>query len=359
MRILSRYFAWRFLGLFAGILFAFTITIVIVEMLVNLDDMLRTNRAATGVLEYLFLRIPSYYLRDLIPIASFAASFFALGLSAHWLEISAAKTGGVSPQRIFIPILAAASLVALGSFALSETWIVNATREWNRQESGGGPSVSYRHGSFWYHRGRIIYNISSADPSSQTLRGVHLYELNDQGRLIRSIRADRVEVGDNHRWLFHTAVIRHFRPEQPGSSPSFEAVDQFSMDVADQGDVATIDTDLQGLGLFKLIDYIDVRLSQGDDVHRVQTALHSRLADPLTALLFALLAIPLGLQVEERRSFGVPALSGVVTIAVFYTVRSVSVTLASEGVISAAVAIWFLVGAVAAAGCLRLTQIRG
>jgi lipopolysaccharide export LptBFGC system permease protein LptF len=84
VRILSRYFVVRFTSLFAAILFASTLTIVIVEMLLNLDDMLRTQQGLVGVLQYLFLRIPSYYLRDLLPISAFAASFFTLAAAARW-----------------------------------------------------------------------------------------------------------------------------------------------------------------------------------------------------------------------------------------------------------------------------------
>jgi lipopolysaccharide export system permease protein len=125
VRILSRYFAVRFTGLFAAILFASTLTIVIVEMLLNLDDMLRAQDGMTGVLRYLFLRIPSYYLRDLMPVAAFAASFFTLATASRWHETTAVKAGGLSPHRIVLPILATAALLALASLILAETWVVS------------------------------------------------------------------------------------------------------------------------------------------------------------------------------------------------------------------------------------------
>ena len=56
-------------------------------------------------MQYLMLRIPTYYLRELIPIASFAASFFTLGLSTPWFEIAAAKAGGLPQARPLAPLL--------------------------------------------------------------------------------------------------------------------------------------------------------------------------------------------------------------------------------------------------------------
>ena len=59
VRILSRYFATRFFVMYAVGLVVSTLTIVVIEMLLNLDDMLSNNREATAPLRYLMPRIPS------------------------------------------------------------------------------------------------------------------------------------------------------------------------------------------------------------------------------------------------------------------------------------------------------------
>ncbi len=357
VRTLSRYFAVRYLGLFAAFLVVSTLTIVVIEMLLNLDDMLSAERGPAAPVQYLMLRIPSYYLRELIPISSFAAAFFTLGLSTHWFEVSAAKAGGISPDRIVAPVLIAAVFVALASFALGETWIVNSTREWNRHESGGGPHISYREGSFWYHRGRTIYNISEADPSQRTLRGVRLFDLNPEGRLLRSVEAKRVDVEDDHRWRFHNATIRHFEPGKRDAGVRVEQLDEVALDVADPRDIALINTDFNTLSVAKLRNHIALRDAAGENVNRVTTVLYSRLVEPIAVVLFALLAAPLGLQVETRRSFGKSALLGIATVASFFALRSISTALSSEGVVSAATASVTLVLLFTVAGALHLRFI--
>ena len=62
-----------------------------------------------------------------------------------------------------------------------------------------GEEISFRQSSFWYHRGNTVYNIQEADKKSKTLYGVSVFELDQNGRLIRSIRAKQVEVGDDLR----------------------------------------------------------------------------------------------------------------------------------------------------------------
>jgi len=363
VRILSRYFVVRFTSLFAAFLFASTLTIVIVEMLLNLDDMLRAQQGLAGVLQYLFLRIPSYYLRDLLPVAAFAASFFTLAGAARWHETTAMKAGGVSPHRIVLPILAAAALLSVASLIVAETWIVSSTRAWNRQLSGGGSEIVYRQGSLWYHKGHTIYNVEGAynvdgaEGEVGTLRGVRIYELSERGRLLRSVSADRVELGDDNEWRFIEATVRSFDPSDPRSSPNIEQVAVLTLTIADQGRVSMIGNHLAGLTLAKLREYVGLRLAAEEPAHFIQTQLHARSAEPVILFVFALLAAPFGLLVERQRGFGLPALYGVITLALFFAIRNVVLTLSSEGVVPAAIGTWSVVGAFALLGGLHLMRI--
>ena len=82
MRILSRRFLASYLGFYAGILRASVLVIAIIEMRVNRERALEFQRGAQGVVTYLLLRLPSYYLPYLVPVTSFAAAFLAVGLAA-------------------------------------------------------------------------------------------------------------------------------------------------------------------------------------------------------------------------------------------------------------------------------------
>ena len=357
MRTLSRYFALRYLGLFALILVVSTMTIVVIEMLLNLDDMLSAGEGPSAPFVYLMLRIPSYYLRELIPIASFAAAFFALAIGSHWFEVSAAKAGGISPDRLVIPILAAAVLLAIAAFALGETWIVGSTRAWNRFESGGGPHISYREGSFWYQSGQTIYNISEADSSRRTLRGVRLFDLDERGRLLRSVETPRVDVDEEHQWQMESAIIRHYEPDRSEAATRVEEIHGFTLEPHDPGDAALLNTDLHSLSIETLHRHAALRQAEGENAHRVEAVLYSRVVEPVSVVLFALLAAPFGLRVGVGRGFGKSALLGIATVSGYFALRSVTTTLASEGVVSAATASTSLVLLFAVAGAIHLRFI--
>ena len=118
VRILTRYLVARFLGFFAAFLIVSLLTIAVVEMMLNLGDMLRADAGLPGVATYLLLRLPAYYLRDLVPIVAFASAFFTLGTAARWLELLAAKAGGISTQRLSLPMLGAALLLTALTFGV-------------------------------------------------------------------------------------------------------------------------------------------------------------------------------------------------------------------------------------------------
>jgi len=353
--ILSRYFVARFLGLFAAILVGSLITIVIVETLLNLDDMLRDQDGTLGALRYLAIRIPTLYLRPIVPIASFAAAFFSLGLAAHWLELTALEAGGISPRRIVLPLLGAAALLGLAGFVATEGWALDAANRLNRPESDADEVLAYRRGSFWYHKGDTIYNISEANRDERTLRGVSVYQLTPRGRLRRSIRASHVEIGHAGVWTFHEATISRFRPGDAEATPSIQQLDEVAL-AMNAGGETLMHADAKSLSLPLLLEYIDVREGRGMPTQPQRALLHARLTEPLLVGLFALLALPLGLQVGRRRGFGLSAAVGIAVVASFFFLRDVGQTLASQGVVPAALPAWALIGVFALAGAWQFEK---
>ncbi len=357
MTILSRQFLASYLSFYVGILFASTLVVIVIEMMLNFDDALEFQQGARGVAIYLFLRLPSYYLPYLIPITSFAAAFLCLGLPARALEIVALKAGGISPRRVCLPVLVAAALISAGSLVLNETIVRDTANEFNRRENKIGMGNLYQsRDGFWYHRGKVFYNVEEADPASRTLRGIRVYERNDEGRLIRSIEAESAQVADDHRWLLHDVTIRSFGPD-PAAAPEIRHEAEWVLDMASEQELALLSADAATLSLVRLRDYIDAAARAGRNPNRYRALFHARLADPISVLVFALLAIPVGLAVERSRSLATAAIQGIAVVAVFYTLMTSGALIASGGVASATFAPWVVLGVFGAYGVWRFARI--
>jgi len=361
LRTLSHYFTARFLVYFAAILFASTLTITIVEVLVNYDEILEMDTGLSGVLTYTFLRIPSYYLRDLIPIAAFAASFSSLAIGARWLEITAVQAGGISLLRITAPLLAAAIGLAGITYFVNESLVTQATRGWNDQQRAEDSQLVFRRGAFWYHKGGSIYNISSAYPETNTLRGVEIFRRTTRGRLVQNIWADEVVVRPDGTWHMEQASVRHFDPEHPARNTRVEVGVALDLPVGKDRDLLLRQADAASLSLPALAEYLTSGTS--DDYpggranrRRLQALLHRRLAEPVLVVLFTLLAIPIALRVQPAGSLGPATLRAVATVAAYFLLRSLAGTLAHEELITGPAAAWALIGGFGLWGSLGLIR---
>ena len=351
MRILSRYFFASYLSLFVIVLLVSLTVIALIEMLVHFDDLVEHRDEVGGALAYLFIRVPSIYLRQLIPIASFTAAFLCLGLAARRQEIIALKSGGVPPHRIAVPVLSAAILLSGATLVVNETLLLGATREFTHLQHPGQPVV-FRRGSFWYHRGDTFYNVREADRETRTLRGVRIFQLSPQRRLVLAIRAEEVTILENDHWRLRNATSRRFDPSSPAAPPVVEHLDETVLEMMGEEESALLDAGETTLSLLQLLEAIQLRARENRDDVRYRAALHARLADPVTVLIFALLAMPIGLSVERTRNIAVSALVGIAMVAVFHAVWHVATLLPKSGFAVAAVGPWLVLTAFAGLGAL-------
>jgi lipopolysaccharide export LptBFGC system permease protein LptF len=363
VRILTRYLVSRFLGFFAAFLVISTVVIIIVEMMLNLGDMLSGASGLADVGTFLLLRLPAYYLRDLVPIVAFAAAFFTLARSSRWLEILAIEAGGLSRLRIAGPILIAAAALVVATLVVNETVVLSATRLWNQRgaEESGMP-ITFKHGSFWYHRGRTIYNIADADRATRTLRGVRVYEVGPKGHLTRSISAPTARIEGSGQWVFDSPLIRTFDPVDHLRAPSTRhEVGEVALALADSADLALMNADLTTLSLS---DLREAALRGGSGRRRslqLQSLYHTRLAEPLTLWVFVLAAVTLGIRVDHAQGLGMiqSAFLGIGVVAIFFSLRSFAETLTAEGLLPPYPAPWLLLASFFALGAWRFARIRG
>lgn len=357
VRILSRQFLANYLSLYAGILIASMLIVAVIEMMLNFDDAISFDEGTLGILTYLFLRVPSYYLPYLIPVTSFAAAFLTLGLPARTHEVVALKAGGIAPQRVCLPILAAALAISAATLILNETIVRDTSSKFNRHEESGEVGRLFQaDAEFWYRRGSTFYNVQDADRATRTVYGVKIYERGPEGLLRRSIEADSAHIADDHRWHLHNAVIRRFT-DDVAAAPIVTHEKSTVLDMASERELALLGADAATLNLLRLREYIAAMIRDGRDAVRYEAMFQARLADPLTVLVFALLALPIGLGVERSRSLANAAVRGVVTLALYYGLLTTSSVVANSGVAAAIPMPWILLGSFGAWGVWRLARV--
>jgi lipopolysaccharide export system permease protein len=346
----------RFLLWFAMLLLGLGTGVLIAEMLLNLDELIAAADGMSGAIRFLGIKFCAYYLPVLIPIASFSAVFMSLGLAARWLEVLAAKAGGVSPLRIALPVLAAAAGLAVVTLLVNETIVIQSERAWRHRESGSEGRIEFRRGSFWYHTANYIYNVGDADPATRTLRDLRVFELTPEGRLSRRVHAGLAQVDSEGLRLFDATVFA-FQAGSELSAPVVQWQRELLLDLPALSEPPLLEAEPATLSLPNLWELISQRAGGGEDVTRFRAMLHARLSDPPSVLLLALLAVPLALRVERTKSLAVPALQGVVLLLVFWSLRSGVRLLAPAHGMAAIAGPWILLGAFALFGAVRLARV--
>ncbi len=352
--VLSRYLLVRFVTTFVGVLIALVVLISVVELLADFGDVVGSSGGFLDAWISLILRIPHKHLPILIPASAFAAAYLSVGNAARGYEILAMKAGGISPLRVLFPILVAAGVISGIALLVNETVAVQA-REASRRLGNDGGEVTFRRGSFWYHKGHTIYNVRDSDPTAKALLDIAIYEMDDRGRLLRTIQAARATVGEEGRWHLANAVMRGFDPDDASAPSKYEKLADAEIDLPDEK--ALLDVGVSALSITELLEYRDQQEAGDTESVRAEALLQERAAEPLASLVFVVLAIPLAMRVERTRSLAVPALQGVAAIFLFYMVRQYGGTLATQGVTSAFWTPWGIVAVFLAIGAIQIWRM--
>ena len=369
VRILSHYFVGRFLGLFAMVLAVAFLLLATIELVLNLDDVSAFDAARShssdalsgsawlellaNTLRYLGLRLTSYYLRDILPIASFIAVFLVFAIAGRGMERVAIEAGGIRPLRIVLPVLFAALILSLGTAILHETVILRAEQIWSGESRDRKDPIDFGRDAFWLHRGATITNVAHADAETRTLHDVEIFERSAAGRVQRVVRADRVRITNDGLWQLENARVWLFDPEDERADPSFESVARLVLDLdALRGDVM-LGADPGLLPLRDLAGYLARRAdAPASIVRRARARFHERLSSPWLVFVFALGAMPFALRIDGRDRITGPAVAAVVALGLYFLADSAARTLAQQDLAPVAVTPWIVMGLTCAAAAL-------
>jgi len=354
---LWRHYSVKFLRSFAGSLVILALIVLVVDMLLNLSDLLEAEKSAGAALKLFLMRTGANYLTYLIPVAAFTGAFVSLASAARAHEVVAIKAGGISPIVAFLPILVLSVGLAAGAFALNETVGVRAAAQLAERAGFSSEAITLRGGAIWVHAGRLIYSATDTDPSDEWIHQVQVFERDEEGLLTRVIHAEAARRISATEWEFEGAMIRSFTPGRGPDPPRVERVRRTRLELESPRNLRLDPKELASLGLPTLFDYVGAVLSAGGNPGPARSALHSRLTVPFLVILFALLAVPLALSVEQSRSLARPALQGVAVLFVFLLAREYGQGLVVHTNRAAAVVPWAIIALFFLWGTYRLRRV--
>ncbi|MFO0687635.1 MAG: LptF/LptG family permease [Myxococcota bacterium] len=355
MRILSHYFIARFYGLFLTVLVAALGILATIELVLNLEELasLRAAGAPTGLaghlatsLAFLWARLASLYLNDLLPVAAFIASFLTCAVAGRRLEWVALEASGIRPLRAILPIVGAACLLGGVAGVLGETVVLRARHARLVEDRFDPDGISLERRAFWYHRGPIITNVGYADPEDRTLHDVELFERgigDDSGRILRIVRAPVVRILPDGRWHFDRASVWRFDPTSPVAEPRFESVRDLELDLESVPRHPLADADPAIAPLGTLSRFVSATPpAASPHRRRLAQAYHERLSRPAAVVALCWLAMPFGLRVDRRGRIAPAAGGALLALAAYFGAASAGAALTRLAAIPVGLACWGL-----------------
>ncbi len=346
--ILDDYVMREFVTNFAVILFSFVMISLVFSFFELMGDIIRNRTALVTVGDYLLNLIP-YMIYQLAPLCVLIAVLVTFGVLNRSSELTAMKATGTSLYRVVAPVLVLAAVIALSLFAFDQFYLPGANR---RQEAlrsviKGKPAETFlrpdRKWIFGDQRagepGHIFY-YQFFDPDHDVFANITVFEFQPDSFVLQR----RIFAGSAHwdaaqgQWIFEHGWQRTFSGEttasyQPFTSASFPEIHQapayFKKEVRPA----------QEMNYGELNHYINDLRQSGFDTIRLRVQLNRKLADPLIALVMAVLGVPFALSMGKRGSLTGIAVAIGVAIA-FWVIAGTFEAMGNVNTLPVMVAAW-------------------
>jgi len=308
-------------------------------------------------LQLLVLKIPFLIGTYSLPFATLFAVLLAFGRLSDRNEVTALRTSGWSLARVAAPVVAAGVAVTLMTLMINEFVAPNTEMRYRTTlgEVVRPASRQIQHNVLFREQVDDLDSVFYArelNPQSGTMTGVVINQFRDDRLLLRVIEAKAARYEEGGWWVLQGGTIHLVRT---GVQSTFDEI-RIRMKRAPR-QISPPRRDPYEMTIRELRQQIAALRAAGEVVLRHLVALQAKVALPTSSVIFALLAVPLGLRPHRSgRSIGFGLT--VVVLLCYYVMFSVTLTLGESGRLAAFWAAWTPNLVVAATGVYLLWRTR-
>jgi lipopolysaccharide export system permease protein len=319
--ILQRYIA---LSLIKGWLLALVVLASVFGLLSFIEELERTHRLydELAAAKYTLSVLPNQLI-GLMPVIALLGSIVALANLDRFNELTIISCTGFKRSQV-LSAIAAPTLVLMALLWLGMEYVTP-----QMQQNAELEKISLRRsdsanwlpsGGVWSTDGQRYIHLGRLNKDNQP-GAIKLFEFDKRGRLLRTLRAARADVGDNRDWVFHK--VRE-KVRAKGKEKGKFKVNRYKQLVVpnlwEKNEIPTLSLERDTMNLSVLYNYISYLDETAQPVARFQYAFWQKLFMPLTVFSMVLLATPISATVTagRDRSMGVNVGIGAVLGILFY-----------------------------------------
>lgn len=341
-RILSLYIIREIVSLFLLGIVVFTL-VLLMGRLIKLTDLVISRGVPMADISRMILYLMPSFLVFTIPMAFLLAVLLAFGRLSADNEITVMKSGGISLVQIMPPVVlcgVAAVLLTLAASTIGVPWGNSAFKRISFEMLKQNVAVTIREKVFWDEIPGIILYTDHYDEQNHTLKGVIIHDGRDQARPM-TIFAATGKVGCTPNQQDICLVLDNGSIHATGKGNEYRLINfgEYAMTVAGPGKEGGIGRNELDMGIGELRQQIADPATPQATRLKMAAELQSRFAFPFASLVFAVVAVPLGIQNRRSgKSAGFSVSIGI--LLTYYVLLSLLRTLAERGALPAGLALW-------------------
>jgi lipopolysaccharide export system permease protein len=316
---------------------------LVFELFDRMNVFIKESTPVSLVLSYLLFKIP-LIAHLMMPIAMLVATLLSVGRLSQLSEITAMRACGVSIFFLARPLLIVGILVSFAMFLSGETIVPAATQRveeiYHLDIKKKVENGAFSRSNFWYRKRNRFFNIGLYDSRAATLKGLSIFELDRNFRLVRRIDAQEAVWGGspNIGWTMHDVV--EISVDKRGSYNSTVFAKAPLVIDEQPADFYNMERSSEGMSYHDLKVYTDKLHAEGVSVTSYMVDLAAKISFPLVNLIVVLIAFPFALIPARSGNLTMSFVAGVTIGFGYYIVHALSMSLGNAELIPVTAAAW-------------------
>ena len=355
IRLLSRYVVRQFVSTFVMLVLGIPLLFIIGDVTDNIDNYMERGIGGTKLaLSYVY-QFP-LFMQYAFPIAALVATVFTIGGMTRHQEITAAKAGGISFYRIFLPIAALAVVLSVAAAGLGELVPITLRK---RAEILGESPVG-RQGpriNFVYQTEREgVLTATRLDLAAAEMHGVVL-ERNASRRAPGLHRmAERATWTPKGGWKLERGYVRELQADGTEKLTKFDTLRVPGL-VEKPEDLLSEPPDPEAMGYAEISKFIGSTERSGGDANPLRVERAQKIAIPMAVMVIVLFGAPLVTSSQRGgAAYGVGISLGVTII--YMLLFRVGKAMGSSGAVDPVLAAWAPNALFLVAGLILMSRVR-
>ena len=293
IKVIDRYLLKYFLTSFLVVIVAFSLLIVVINMVEELRDFIDNHILLSQVVTY-YIYFIGWIWKSFLPVFVLLAALISVGMLARRNELLAMKTSGISLYRIAAPLLIFAFLLSIAHIYYNEFLFAEPNKkrvemkEYTIKNRSKEAALSARN-IYRQVNQNLFFVIGSYNVARQEGADIKLYR-SEANKLSELITARRIRYTPRG-WMLYDGVKRMFADTNESFAPFDSLPAEYIKDKPADFEVPIGKP--EDMGYRELARYIDLMKRTGSPYRRELVDLKLKISYPLSSFIVILICVPI------------------------------------------------------------------